>query len=180
MEAQDSYSDRLKMAEMHDDILKRIDNAIKKKQSIEACWLCYACFESRITRTLEKVSVNCSKRRCYNNFRVGIATRIECLKRLKQNDYAGIENFDSGLLGNIKVWCRERNKLVHALVTLNNYVGMDKKFLDLAKKGKLLVEQLYQQTTQFRNKYYEMESMSAFPKCAEEKCSLGKKKETSV
>ena len=35
MRAQDSYEDRLKMVEMHDDVLKRIESAIKKKQSIE-------------------------------------------------------------------------------------------------------------------------------------------------
>ncbi len=175
MRALDSYEDRLKMAEMHDDVLKRIDAAIKKKQSIEACWLCYACFESRITRTLEKISANCSKRNCFENHKVGIITKIDCLKRLRKLKYAGTDNFDNQLLGNIKGWCKERNKLVHALVTLNNYSGMDKSFLDLAKRGKPLVERLYQQTTVFRNKYYEIETMPIFPENAEEKCRLKKK-----
>lgn len=179
MKAKESYEDRLKMAEMHDDIIKRIDTAIKKKQSIEACWLCYACFESRITRTLEKVSANCSKRNCYQNHNVGIVTRIDCLKRLKKQSYAGTECFDNQMLGKIKEWCHERNTLVHALVTLNNYSGMDKKFIDLAKKGKPLVEQLYQQTTQFRNKYYEIESMPEFPEKSEKSCRLKKKEESS-
>ena len=177
MQAHDSYEDRLKMVEMHDDVLARIDRAIKKKQSIEACWLCYACFESRITRSLEKVSACCSKRNCYENHRVGIITRIECLKRLHNLQYAGTENFDNQLLGNIKAWCRDRNKLVHALVTLNNYLDMDKKFLELAKHGKPLVEELYKQTTAFRNEYYNIEIMPAFPDSAESKCRLKKKEE---
>ena len=179
MKAQDSYEDRLKMVEMHDDVLKRIESAIKKKHSIEACWLCYACFESRISRSLEKVSVNCTKRNCYNNHKVGIVTRIDCLKRLSKLKYAGTEHFDNQLLGRIKNWCYERNTLVHALVTLNNYDGMDKKFLDLAKRGKPLVEELYKQTTAFRNEYYEIEAMSAFPEEAENKCRLKKKEEST-
>lgn len=179
MQAHDSYEDRLKMVEMHDDVLARIDSAIKKKQSIEACWLCYACFESRITRTLEKVSACCSKRNCYQNHRVGIATRIDCLKRLCNIGYAGTEHFDKQLLGNIRSWCKDRNELVHALVTLNNYSGMDKKFLNLAKRGKPLVEELYKQTTAFRNEYYEIETMPVFPEDAENKCRLKKKEESS-
>lgn len=83
------------------------------------------------------------------------------------------------MLGNIKGWCKGRNKLVHALVTLNNYSGMDKKFLDLAKHGKPLVEELYKQTTDFRNEYYGIESMPVFPESAENKCRLKKKEESS-
>lgn len=175
MEPQDSYSDRLEMVKMHVDVLRRIDNAIENKQSIEACWLCYSCFESRITRTLEKVSVNCSKRACYKNYKAGIRSRIECLQRLQKQGYAGTEAFDNQLLGDIKAWCRKRDILVHALVTLNNYSGMDEKFLDIAKDGKPLVEQLYYQTTKFRNTYYKIESMPEFPEKAEEKCRLKKK-----
>lgn len=164
------------MVEMHDDVLQRIDKAITHKQCIEACWLCYSCFESRITRTLEKVSECCSERRCYQNHKVGIKTRIDCLKRLKKASYAGTDSFDNQLLGQITKWCQERNTLVHALVTLNNYYGMDEKFLQLAIKGKPLVEKLYTQTTDFRNKYYQIEELSEFPEKAHEKCRLLKKK----
>lgn len=164
------------MAEMHDDVLKRIETAIKKKQSIEACWLCYSCFESRITRTLEKVSECCRERKCFQNKRVGIKTKIDCLKRLKKLKYAGTENFDSQLLGQVCAWCKERNTLVHALVTLNNYYGMDEKFLQLAVRGKPLVEKLYSQTTEFRNEYYKMDKLQPFPEEAHKKCRLFKEK----
>ena len=160
---------------MHSDVLQRIESAISNKQSIEACWLCYSCFESRITRTLEKVSECCAERKCYQNNKVGIKTRIECLKRLKKASYAGTESFDNQLLGKITSWCQERNTLVHALVTLNNYYGMDDKFLQLAIKGKPLVDELYNQTTDFRNKYYEIEKLPDFPEKAHEKCRLLKK-----
>lgn len=175
MKAKENFEERLKMAEMHDDVLQRIEKSIKNKQSIEACWLCYSCFESRITRTLEKVSECCAERRCYQNHKVGIKTRIECLKRLKKTSYLGTDLFDNQLLGQIIGWCHERNTLVHALVTLNNYYGMDEKFLQLAIKGKPLVEKLYAQTTDFRNKYYQTEELSAFPENAHKKCCLLKK-----
>ena len=148
MKSQDSYEIRVKMAEMHDDVLQRIDQAIKRKHCIEACWLCYSCFESRITRTLEKVSELCDGQRCHQNPKVGIRTRIECLKRLQRLSYAGLECFDSQLLGDVDNWCKKRNTLVHALVTLNNYYEMDTTFLSLAKEGRPLVQKLYSQTTE--------------------------------
>lgn len=175
MKIADSYEIRLEMAEMHDNVLSRISAAIENKQSIEACWLCYSCFESRITRTLEKVSECCPERKCYQNHKVGINSRIDCIKRLRRLGYAGSECFDSQLLGQVTAWCKERNTLVHALVTLNNYYGMDDKFLQLAVKGKPLVEKLYSQTTEFRNKYYELNEMPEFPEQAHSKCRLLKK-----
>ena len=175
MKPKENFEQRTQMAEMHDDVLKRIDNAIKKKHSIEACWLCYSCFESRITRTLEKASENCAEKKCFQNPKVGIKTRIDCLKRLKKLSYAGVECFDSQLLGQVYSWCKERNGLVHALVTLNNYYGMDEKFLALARQGKTLVEKLYAQTTSFRNNYYQLNQMPDFPSEAHDKCRLLKK-----
>ena len=175
MKPKEEYEERLKMAEMHSDVLQRIDNAINNKQSIEACWLCYSCFESRITRTLEKVSECCTERKCYQNNKVGIKTRIDCLKRLSRIHYAGTDAFDNQLLGQIVAWCKERNTLVHALVSLNNYYGMDDKFLQMAIKGKPLVEKLYSQTTNFRNQYYQISEMPSFPDKAREKCKLLKK-----
>lgn len=161
---------------MHDDVLSRISMAIESKRSIEACWLCYACFESRITRTLEKVSGCCPKRACVQNQKVGIITRIDCLKRLKKIGYAGAEHFDSQLLGQIKKWCLERNTLVHALITLSNYYDMDDKFLQLAIKGKPLVDQLYFQTTNFRNEYYRIAKLPMFPEGVFGKCRLIEKR----
>ena len=172
MNANEPLEERLLMVEMHKDVLKRIDTAIKRKHSIEACWLCYSCFESRITRSLEKISVTCSGRRCFENIRVGIVTKIDCLKRLSRHHYFATEAFDRKLLDEVKAWCRERNKLVHALVTLNNYEGMDARFLKLSKDGQQLVQKLYAQTTEFRNHYYEIASTPPFPQDVISKCRL--------
>lgn len=170
MQAKELYEVRLEMAKMHDDVLLRIDKAIKNKHSIEACWLCYSCFESRINRTLEKVSELCKDRRCIENPKVGISTKIDCLKRLRKAGYIGIEKISSNTLGQARAWCSERNSLVHNLMTLNNYYGMDEKFLDLAKRGKPLVEKLYKETTDFRNTYYELDEMPPFPEDVRKKC----------
>jgi len=175
VKAKDSYEDRLKMVDMHGDILKRIDDAIKRKQSVEACWLCYACFESRIVRTLEKVSEACGERRCYQNHKVGISTRIDCIKRLMKQGYTALDKFDANTLGQVHAWCKERNTLVHSLLTLNNYEGMDDKFLTLARRGKPLVERLYAETTEFRTKYYELAELPPLFEKAMKSCRLLKK-----
>ena len=105
----------------------------------------------------------CPERRCFQNHKVGIKARIDCIKQLRKQSYPHLDSFDANTLGQILAWCNERNTLVHALVTLNNYDGMDAKFLALARKGKLLVEKLYDETTTFRNGYYELAEMPEFP-----------------
>ena len=175
VEPQDSLETREKMAEMHDDVLHRIDDAISKKHSIEACWLCYSCFESRISRTLEKVSQRCPYRICYQNHNVGIKTRIDCLKRLNRRNYPFQATFDNKLLDTVYEWCKKRNRLVHALITLNNYYGMDDNFLQLAVSGKRLLKALYEQTTDFRNEYYSLPVLPDFPLYACDKCYLCKR-----
>ena len=177
MKAYDSLEERLKMVEMHGDVLGRINTAIKKRNSIEACWLCYACFEGRIVRTLEKLSQGCPEQRCQNNNRVGITTRVECIKRLRKQKYTGLDSFSADVLGQVLSWCRERNTLVHALVKLCNYSGMDKKFLDLALKGQPLAESLYKETTAFRNQYYKLALPPPFPESVVYRCSLLKRKQ---
>ena len=89
--------------------------------------------------------------------------------------YCSLDCFTADTLGQVLSWCKERNQLVHALVTLNNYYGMDSKFMALAKRGKPLVVKLYDETTAFRNKYYEISTIPAFPVDATKKCRLCKK-----
>lgn len=55
--------------------------------------------------------------------------------------------------------------------SLSNHYGMDVKFLQLAIKGKPLVQKLYMQTAFFK-KYHGLKEMSAFPESGKEKCRL--------
>lgn len=175
MKAKESYEVRNKMAEMHDDILKRIDDAIDNKRGIEACWLCYSCFENRISRTLNKASEKCSKRRCYDSH-CSIKTKIECLNRLNNINYPLISIFDINLFKEIKKWCNRRNRLVHALLDLDIYDTIDDEFFQLAKDGRMLAKELYSQTTDFRNHYYDVRELPDFPNAVESKCKLKTKK----
>ncbi len=172
MQAKDSYEDRVHMAEMHNDVRKKIETAVESEHYIEACWLCYACFESRITRTLEKVSEKCPNRGCYQNIRVGIRKKINCLKKLSNQKYLGMERFDKNLFKQIEDWCDERNILVHALVTLENYDDMDEQFIYLSQSGLNLVKELYAQTTTFRNNYYIADKLPQFPQNIVKSCRL--------
>lgn len=54
MEPKEPIETRKQMAEMHESVINRIEAAYRNGQYIEVCWLCYACFESRINRTLIK------------------------------------------------------------------------------------------------------------------------------
>ena len=45
MKGREAYTVRAEMALMHDDFLSRLDRTMKKKQYVEASWLCYAIFE---------------------------------------------------------------------------------------------------------------------------------------
>ncbi len=172
MEPKENITIRMKMAEMHENFLGRIETAVKKKRSIEACWLCYACFENRVIRLIDKVVSHCPKATCLNNNRAGISSRIDCIKRLCRKQYGGFEHIDSELIGAIKGWCKERNRLVHGLVALDLYEGMDAKFLSLAKSGLQLVQQLYEESTKFREWYYRTDVLENFPTYVVEKCRL--------
>lgn len=151
MKPMESYEVRLEMAQMHDDFLERLDKAMKRKQYIEASWLCYAIFEQRITRIIEKHISQCPKaKRGKNENPVGIATRILCLQKLVKQQYGPYANFDKELLKKIFAWCKRRNDLIHGLVSLEHYKKYDREFRALAESGEPLVKQLYAEAGKVR------------------------------
>ena len=78
MESKESIETRKEMAKMHQSALNRIHSSYKKKQCIEVCWLCYACFESRVNRILEKICSGCSKEQRRAKRHIGIPLQINC------------------------------------------------------------------------------------------------------
>lgn len=166
---------RRKMAEMHDDVLKRINTAYKNKQHIEVCWLCYACFESRVNRIFEKICVGCSKGKRTDGRHVGINTKIECCARLIRNGYAPLQKENVDLVNTVKGWCKERNSLIHSLVSIETYDETDKKFESLAKRGKKLVEQMYSVGKDVREYYYNVDDIPVFDQAVVNKCKLATK-----
>ena len=172
MRPKESLVIRIQMAEMHDSVLKRIERAYQDEQYIEVCWLCYACFESRINRVLEKICVGCTKERRENGREIGIRTKLECYVRLIKNSYPPLANESIDLLNTVKGWCKERNTLIHGMVDLENYATADKKFSSLAKRGRSLVVRMYEFGTDVRNYYYTTDEVPLFPDRIIDACNL--------
>lgn len=172
MEPQESLEIRKQMAVMHDSVLRRINDAYEKKQYIEVCWLCYACFESRVNRVLIKICSGCPKTRRTNNRKIGITTKLECYVRLIKNGYSPLQKEDVNLINTVKGWCKERNDLIHGMVTLEYYNDADKRFENLAKRGKELVKRMYLLGSDVREYYYNVEEIPCFPEEVVNKCKL--------
>lgn len=162
---------RREMAEMHDKFLDNLETAMKKKQYIEASWLCYAIFEQRIERIIEKHVKKCPKgKRQKEEKPVSISTKLLCLKKLCKQKYGPYADFDKILLTDIKSWCNLRNDLIHGLVSLEHYRKYDKEFKELALSGEPLVKRLYKEATKVREWCREGHQLGKFP---EMKCRCG-------
>ena len=172
MKPKESIEVRRAMAEMHDSVLKRIDVAYKNNQFIEVCWLCYACFESRVNRVLSKICTGCTKEKRTNNAHIGITTKLECYVRLIKSNYPPLAKEDYNLLNSIKGWCKERNTLIHGMVSLENYNDADKKFKNLATRGRGLVKKIYALGADVRNYYYQAEEIPLFDESVTKQCAL--------
>lgn len=172
MNPQESIEIRKQMAEMHEDVIKRINRAYNGKKYIEVCWLCYACFESRVNRILLKICAGCNKEKRQNNRKVGITTKLECYIRLIKSNYPPLCGEDTNLINNVKGWCKERNDLIHGMVSLEFYNDADKKFESLAKRGKALVTKMYSLGTAVREYYYNAEDIPAFDDQVTKSCRL--------
>ena len=175
MQPKESLEKRTEMAHMHDDVLKRINKAITGKSYIEACWLCYACFESRVSRIMEKIFGECDKPDRTTDRHIGISTKIECLTRLAREGYLNMDKKDVDTLNSIKSWCKRRNILIHGLVTIEKYDASEKEFKELARGGKTLVTRAYEIAKNIREQYYEAERFPAFSEQVCNRCRLQRK-----
>ena len=158
----------MEMAQMHDSFLGKLRKAISEKQYVEASWLCYAIFEQRISRIIEKHIIKCPKgKRSKDEKPTSISTRILCLKKLIKCEYGVYAEFDKSLLEDIDKWCKKRNRLIHGLVSLDHYKMYDEEFKELALAGAPLVERLYAEATKVREW---CRNDNQFPKFPEIKC----------
>ena len=172
MNPKESISIRLEMAEMHSSVLDRIEDSYKNKQYIEVCWLCYACFESRVNRVLIKICSGCNKDARKTNRKIGITTKLECFVRLVRSDYPPLLKENIDFIHNVKGWCKERNDLIHGMVSLEYYNDADKKFENLAKRGKTLVKKMYSLGTDVREYYYQTTEIPKFNQKVMDSCPL--------
>lgn len=171
MKNKESLEVRTQMAHMHDDILDRLNTAMSNEQYVEVSWLCYAIFEQRITRIIKKHVAKCPKgKRGKNEKPISISTRILCLKKLCKQKYGAYSDFDKDLLEKIGCWCKQRNTLIHGLVSLEHYKKYDEEFKKLAESGVPLANQIYREATKVRNWCNSGNNFEKFPeikcKCA--------------
>lgn len=175
MQPKETLETRTQMAHMHDDVLKRIEKAINNKSYFEACWICYACFESRVQRIMDKLICVCPKNERTDGRFAGISTKIDCLTRLARSEYLHMSKEDVDTLNSIKGWCKERNDLTHGLVTIEKYDASEKEFERLAKGGKTLVNRAYNTASKIRQQYYEVTALPEFPDKIDCRCRLKSK-----
>ena len=175
MPKREALDTRIQMARMHDSMVEKLNDAMEKGEFVEASWLCYAIFEQRITRMIQKHLHKCPKQdRSLSAKNVGIATRLDCIIRLSKQGYGGYSQVDDKVFSKIKKWCRRRNKLVHSLLDINSYKKYDVAFKELAEDGALLVPLVYDEATKIRNWCNEGNSFPRFPsikcQCTNQRC----------
>lgn len=160
----DDYVTRQEMVRMHNEFINKINEAVETNNYIIATWLCYAVFEQRIHRILEKIITQCPKERRSSNDRpTSISTKIGCLKKLIKYSYASLDGVDTQLLVDIEEWNRKRNTLTHSLVRLDTYHDINQNFEEVARSGQELVARLYSEAGKVRVLFMSMEKIPDFP-----------------
>jgi hypothetical protein len=169
MHKREALDTRLQMARMHDSMVDKLEKAMELGEYVEASWLCYAIFEQRVTRIIQKHIHKCPKQhRSSKSKTVGISTRLDCIVKLSKQGYGGYALIDYTVFSQIKKWCRRRNVLVHSLLDISSYKKYDTAFQELATEGYKLVPLVYEEATKIRNWCNENHT---FPKFPEIKCS---------
>ena len=177
---EDPYELRCEMAKMHNEFLEQLRESIQKRAYIEATWLCYAMFEQRTWRIIEKHAYLCPKEeRKHKGKGIVISTKLKCLRKLCKLKYGPFSSFDAELIDLIDAWCDKRNKLTHGLISIEYYKKYSKEFEELAEIGYSLVSRLYDEATKIREWYRcEDNKLGTFPdvNCGCDKCCYFKKR----
>lgn len=165
---------REEMGDMHQFFIEKIENAINDGRYIEASWLIYSCMENRFFRVLQKYKKQCKycKGKCQKNRNeLAISTKIECVRWLCEADVTCISNsFEIDLLKEIKKWIKNRNNMMHNLLSLDSYKNCDDDFKQSALSGQILLKKLYDSCTNFRREFYADDYEFIFPEGAMEGC----------
>lgn len=177
MKSTEGMSERLKRVDMHDYFLNRINLAMKKGNYIEASWLIYACLENRYFRTIMKYRESCkychSKGKCNRKRKneLALKTKISCVERLYHAGVSCISDaFDQDIFQQTKKWVKERNDLMHDLLSLEYYENTDERFKKSAEEGLCLLNKTYESCTKFRELFYADGYQFVMPEDAAEKC----------
>lgn len=180
MKSVENKETRLEMVDMHKFFLDKINNAIEEKRYVEASWLIYSCMENRFFRVLCKFKNQCvySDGKCgKSKNELAISTKISCVRRMCQNNVICISNaFTIEQLDNISKWIKQRNRMMHDLLSLDTYEETDEEFELSALEGKVFLDELYESCTEFRKIFFSQDYIFEFPKAAMDGCNCRKSK----
>lgn len=165
MKSVENKETRLEMVDMHKFFLDKINNAIEEKRYVEASWLIYSCMENRFFRVLCKFKNQCVYSDGKSKNELAISTKISCIRRMCQNNVICISDaFTIEQLDNISKWIKQRNRMMHDLLSLDTYEETDEEFELSALKGKVLLDELYESCTEFRKIFFSQDYIFEFPK----------------
>lgn len=180
MKSTETKEKRIEMVDMHQFFIERIDAAIKEERYIEASWLIYSCMENRFFRVIQKFKnqCKCCKGKCKKSRNeLALKTKIDCIKRLCEENVAGIsDSFSLDQLENIRKWVKRRNNLMHDLLSLESYREIDIEFKQASIDGQKLLSDLYSSCTNFRKKFYADDYEFVFPEKAMNACPCNQSK----
>lgn len=183
MKNKEPLETRLKRVKMHTYFVEKINAAMKSENYIAASWLIYSCLENRYYRTLEKYRENCrycklkSKCNTKKQNELALTTKIKCVQRLHENSVSCVkQSFRFGLFQETIDWVKERNMLMHELLSLEYYENTDELFRESAEIGKKLLDETYNSCTKFREAFFKEDYIFQFPEAAMEGCSCKPRK----
>ena len=167
---------RIKMVSMHQFFLDRIDESLESQKYFEASWLIYSCIENRYFRVLDKYKRECKYctkgRKCRKRTnQLALSTKIACVERLANADIECVQSFTGDLLSETRKWIKNRNALMHNLLSLEDYeIKFDSDFKELAEDGKTILDKTYAASTEFRKKFFSDDYQFIFPEECMDKC----------
>lgn len=168
---------------MHTYFIEKIEAAMENGNYITASWLIYSCLENRYFRTLEKYREKCkycrSKGKCNKKRKneLALTTKIKCVQRLHENSVSCIsQSFRYELFQETIRWVKDRNDLMHDLLSLEFYENTDEMFKKSTEIGKRLLDETYSSCTKFRKAFFKEGYDFQFPEVAMDGCSCRPKK----
>lgn len=187
MQSTEPMQVRLDMVTMHKFLDDKIHAAMDAGYYLEASWLIYSCMENRFFRVLDKFKRQCeyctktSKCRKGSN-QLALSTKVACVDRLRGAGVSCIANaFDQELLKSVKGWAKQRNTLMHNLLSLEHYEEhFNQDFELLATEGIPILAELYEACSVFRKLFFKEDYVFQFPKECMDACACNSKNRASA
>ena len=133
--------------------IQRLDNALRSKFYLEACWIEYAICEDRCDSLLDKSGGPIPLKP--GQYSISINQKISELKRRSNNDpYLSPVKELRGILEEVKKWKNRRNPLMHELVKMpRDWPSINNDARQLATDGRDIVGRFSTAAMKVRRRY---------------------------